>query len=70
MTVPNQGPSSSENTPDDANGPPVGANGRYQGSSWPGEGRALHRIRTVRRQQGMSLRTAARHIGSFVPAQY
>ena len=28
--------------------------------------RRLHRIRTVRRQQGISLRTAARHLGSNV----
>lgn len=43
---------------------PVG--GQAAETSTEADFRRLHRIRTVRRQQGISLRTAARHLGSNV----
>jgi transcriptional regulator with XRE-family HTH domain len=45
-------------TPPDA----AGSDGHANGAHSP----RLHRIRTVRRQQGISLRTAARHLGSTI----
>jgi transcriptional regulator with XRE-family HTH domain len=43
---------------------PTGANGSEAGDEH--NLRRLHRIQTVRRQQGISLRTAARHLGSNI----